>query len=236
MANPFEKTQELVADAVANTLVDKGLDVAATIGPERKDSRYEATAAATDEARTKMLGNNPFAEKISGVAMEGVHKINRQVLGQIDELGKQIDSVGKADAGATTRPPSTYVPPARPTGAPGGSQTPRENPFKRATGSDQVALAAPGPTPRPGPPANRGAAVTYDDPQSGRSYTIPSGRSLYRDPGTGEMSVVDDSGIRESGNDDRVLNGQLQCSKSGKGRVIPECEKRRKKQNPFAMQ
>ncbi len=235
LANPFRKAKELAADAVASKLMEKGLDIASPIGPERQDSRYEATAAATDEARSKVLGNNPFAEKISGVAMEGIHKINRQVLGQVDELGKQMDSVAKTDTRAPSRPSSTYVSPSRAAGSPGGSQTLGDNPFKRSTANDQLALATQGQS-ASSPSSTRATAATYDDPQSGRSYTIQSGQSLYRNPGTGEMSVIDDSGIRDSNNDDRMVNGQPQCSTSGKGRVLPECEKRRKKKNPFAKQ
>lgn len=237
--NPFKKAAEMAGDAVVGKLVDKGLDHAAPIGPEKEDSRYEAVAAGVDAARGTALGGSPAADKISGAALEGINKINRQVLGQVDELGKQMDQIGKGDtrsAGTTT---STYRPPPPPRTSGGEAVPPRAaaetpNPFRRETNNDRVAVASPEGMPTANPFVKRGGGSTYDDPDTGRTYSIPSGHTLYRNPGTGALSVVEDAQVRRSSDDDWMEDGQPRCSTSGKGRILAECEKRRKTKNPFA--
>lgn len=237
--NPFKKAAEMAGDAVVGKLVDKGLDLAAPIGPEKEDSRYEAVAAGVDAARGTALGGSPAADKISGAALEGINKINRQVLGQLDDLGKQMDQIGKGETRSAGTTPSTYSPSPPPRTSGGEVVRPRAaaetpNPFRRETNNDRVAAASPEGMPTVNPFVKRGGGSTYDDPDTGRTYSIPSGHILYRNPGTGALSVVEDAQVRRSSDDDWMEDGQPRCSASGKGRVLAECEKRRKTKNPFA--
>ena len=240
-ANPFEKGAAMLSDGIASALVDKGLDIAAPIGPEKKDPRYEAIAEGVDGVRGKGLENNPFADKISGLAMEGIHKINRQLLGQVDELGKQVEGIAQ-DGAQTSRSPPTYRPP--PPTVTSTSAARREapsspvdrNPFEPQSETDRVALANPSSRGRVNPFENETTSPTYDDPDTGRQYSIPAGHTMYRNPSTGELSVMEENRVEQSTDADRVVDGQIRCSPSGKGRMIVDCEKRRKLKNPFAVQ
>lgn len=241
-ANPFEKGAAMLSDGIASALVDKGLDIAAPIGPEKEDPRYEAIAAGVDEVRSKALENNPVADKISGLAMEGIHKINRQVLGQVDELGKQVEGILQDDGAQTSRSTLTYRPPsptATATSAAGREAKPSaddRNPFEPQSETDRVALANPSSPGRVNPFENETTSPTYDDPDTGRQYSIPAGHTMYRNPSTGKLSVLEENRVEQSTDADRVVDGQIRCSPSGKGRIIVDCEKRRKLKNPFAVQ
>lgn len=236
--NPFRTAvkklaAEGAAAVVGSKAVEKAVDRATPIGPEKHDSRYEAVVAMTDEARSQALSTNPAAEQVSGLAAEGVHQINRKVLGQIDELGRQMDRVSASDASPRKPGSQTYVPPR--TGGPASMSTSSSsaNPFRRESTTGQQTAASNSSAASSSAQQDRSSAsTTFDDPDSGRSYVVASGQSLYRNPGTGSLSVVNDTGIATSDTGDRMVNGQLQCSASGKGRVIPECEKKRK-HNPF---
>jgi hypothetical protein len=211
------------------------LDLAAPIGPEELDARYEAVVAVTDEARSRMLSQNPFAEKLSGLAMEGIHKLHRQLLGQVDELGNAIEDFGKEDVRPptsqsqvlrSTTPAVTGAEAPEPKAAPLGA----DNPFTSRS------LDGDGQTTSPLPLQPQAASDTdaiYADSRSGTTYRIPSGHALYRSPATGRLAVMPEAEIPSSAEDDRVENGQVRCSRSGTGRVLPECEKRRRRENPF---
>jgi hypothetical protein len=176
------------------------------------------------------MAGNPFAEAISGRAMEGVGQVHRQVIGQMDELARHIDGFTREGDRSANAP---AVPQQRRSGtrnsvAPSVAGTP----FTLSRSSEQEA-DAPSNLAR-NPFGSSDSTIAYDDSDSGRLYSIPAGHSLYRNPGTGELSVVRASQVRRSLHDDRIENGQLRCSLSGKGLVLPECERRRKLKNPFA--
>jgi hypothetical protein len=239
-ANPFEKSAEALSEHVPSILVDKALDIAAPIGREKHDPRYEALAEGVDQARGKMLESNPFAEKISGLAMEGVQKIHREVLGQLDEVGEQVEQLGRGDGAPPRSSTSTYLPvPTAGTNA-GTTRLQSEtgtsdiNPFDSAqNASGQVAASSS--TPRnTNLVLNRDTQRSYDDPDTGRKYTVPAGHSLYRDPVTAALSVVKETEVSRSEDDDKREGNSLKCSTVGKGLVLPECEKRRKMKNPFS--
>lgn len=229
-ANPFDKGSEMLVDAVASKLVEKGLDIAAPIGPEKKDPRYEGIANAVDEARQQMRKTNPFAEKISGLALEGVQKIHRQVLGQVDELGKQVEQFGQDDVARSNGNVSTYRPPMP---SSSGSSAIRENPFAPGFGSNQVALSNGNVQEGSNPFDVETTTIAYHDPDTGRQYSIPSGHTLYRDPSSGELAVVAENKVQRTADDDQLVTGELRCSASGKGLVLSKCEKQRKTKNPF---
>ena len=217
LKNPFGEALEYAADRVASGLVDKSLDIAAPIGAEKHDATYDRIAAAADAARGQALGGNPFAEKISGLAMEGVNKIHRQTLGQVDDLARQMDQVGRDDgAGSTSSSPGYRPPPAPATRA-------TDNPFERG--------AAPAPAPTT---TTNARASTWQDSTTGRVYDVPAGHTLYRPSGGGELTVLPENRAARIADDDRMVNGQPRCSAQGRGRVLAECERRRRSGNPFA--
>jgi hypothetical protein len=189
--------------------------------------------SAADALRSKALSANPFADKVSGLAMEGVNKIHRQVLGQADELGKQVESFGKEDLNKGSQSVLRISPPPRPAAGSTASdraQTVGENLVGSQSRNEQVALAA------QSTPATRNrfnAPVVYEDPDTGQSFNIPSGHTLYRNPATADLYVVEESQVQRSQEDGRMVNGQIRCSMSGKGLVLAECERRRKMKNPF---
>ncbi len=171
--------------------------------------------------------------------MEGIHKINRQLLGQVDELGKQVEGILQDDGAQTSRSTPTYRPPpptATATSAAGREATPNaveRNPFEPQSEPDRVSLANPSSSLRVNPFENETMSPTYDGPDTGRQYSIPAGHTMYRNPSTGELSVMEENRVEQSTGADRIVDGQIRCSPSGKGRIIVDCEKRRKL-NPFA--
>jgi len=211
----------VTAERLSSGPVDKGLDLAAPMGREKQDPTYDSIAATTDKARSIALRTNPFAEKISGLAMEGVHKIHRQTLEQLDAVVQQLATIDTPASAA-----SAVIRPSPPSPVPLTRNA--DNPLSGAA-------AAP-----PAPPTVVAArentfaqdSIRYDDAATGRSYDVPTGRTLYRHQDSGDLMVMEEARVVQRSDDDRMVNGRPVCSAHGKGRVLPECERRRA--NPFA--
>lgn len=233
--NPFDKIKEMATDALSDTLVEKALDETVSIGPEKHDSRYDAVAAGADKARSTALADNPFADKVSGQASAGVQKIHRQLLGQMDELGRQMDRISSTD----TAPPKATGSDFRPTPPPSTSSQSRpansDNPFTKRSTPGAVALTEGAGTAAAFNPfeKRRTGAPGFDSSDGVDAVYIPSGYTLYRNPSTDRLTVVRESDVKPSKEDDRIVDGQLRCSASGRGIVLAECEKQRAS-NPFS--
>ena len=259
--NPFRKSTEMVADKVASALVDKGLDIAAPIGPEGHDATYDRIAGAADAARDKALSGNPFANTISGKAMEGVNKIHRQVIGQMDQVTKGMDSIGRDDSARSTVASSTFraspAPQPMPaTSNPRGTTAQTDNPF---------ATPSAGTTRRPDPPERVAMATPSNRPSSGaasgdtdssspvaaRSNPFDRGAApaagVYYDPESKQRLTVPSGHVLFRDPRTRTLqvlpansvdasagDGNGNCTTTGIGIVVPSCEEaRRKSANPF---
>lgn len=223
--NPFAKTLEMASDRLNESLLGAAIDTHAHIGPEKSDPRYDAIAAATDEARSFALGGNPFAEKISGLAMSGVQKIHRETLGQLDAVAGQIGNFGSESAAVSSAPaPLRPSPPSR--ASDGG------NPFARSATTTANDTDVSSPT-----VSGAGAPSTVGRPVDAATishYEVPAGHTFYRAPGSTDLVIVQENQARPVAEDDRYVNGVLRCSRDGRGRVIAKCEERRRTANPFA--
>lgn len=223
--NPFAKTLEMASDRLNESLLDAAIDTHAHIGPEKSDPRYDAIAAATGEARSFALGGNPFAEKISGLAMSGVQKIHRETLGQLDAVAGQIENFGSESAAVSSAP--APLPPSTPSRASDGG-----NPFARSATTTANDTDVSSPT-----VSGAGAPSTVGRPVDAATishYEVPAGHTFYRAPGSTDLVIVQESQARPVAEDDRYVNGVLRCSRDGRGRVIAKCEERRRTANPFA--
>ncbi len=212
--NPFMSVAELTADAVASSAVNLSVNPFLS-DREGRNSTYELTAMVVDSARSRALAGNPFADRISGMAMDGVNQVHRRVLGEADAASQAIRNfnAGGNSSGPVFRP-STPAP--RPGGndaaIPSPASYPAQNPFNTAP-----------------------AVSTYYDPDSGASLDVPAGHVLYRDPETTRLSVVNLASLsHRPASGDRPELGEKGCGNTGVGIVTVECEKkRRQKANPF---
>jgi len=122
--NPFlAPAADAVQGGITKTM-DAAIDHALPV-PESHDQDYDRAADIIDKARSKALEGNPFAEKISGMAMEGITKIHHKTLGELDQASQAIENFGHEDAGAnsgaTGRSPS--YPATNPFAAPSAPAT-----------------------------------------------------------------------------------------------------------------
>jgi hypothetical protein len=258
--NPFQTAGRLAAREMNKELLDGGLDLATPLGPEVHDERYDAATAVVGRARATALRGNPFAREAADVALHGIHRINRQVLGELDRTADAIRDFGRDDAsrGAVIPAPSPLPSrlPAPSTGhgtdqagAPDERVIAAAPPVPAPSPLNPVA-AAPSAGPRmvvadPPPAAGRSTASpnpfaagsggrTYYDPETRQTFRIPPGHTLIRDPKTRQLTVVrlSEVPLREPG--DSLAGGSAGCGASGVGAVTPECEEaRRKARNPF---
>lgn len=219
-----ERALEWFGDQIGGQVVARALDLAMPIGVERSDPRYNAIAAITDEVRSHVLGRNPFAHAAAGLSVDGTHKVHRQVLGQLDAVGQQIDSFGKTDTGKAS------------------SSVTAPSPGNIETAAGTVVAVGPLAGERKVAPGGRtGVAVNVNtdargpmrfvDSTTGRTFEVPMGQTLYRHPDSGILLVLEDWRVTQHGDEDRVVNGAAVCSTHGRGRILPECERRRA--NPF---
>jgi hypothetical protein len=217
--NPFATIAEKAADSVSSALVDKAVDAAVPLGREGTDERYDAIAQGTDEVRSSALASNPFAAKVSSLAAQGVQKIHKKILGETETL------VEKFDAFDQSSPARGNSPTVRATPAPA-----RDNPFRQGQPAKRNTAVA----------ATRGVderqGITRETPGRPRTSSDDlqptAGRSFYRPASDEPLLQLAENEIPASTEGDRVENGVVKCSKTGIGRVIPECE--RKRRNPFA--
>ena len=213
--NPFATAAEKASDRLSSAITGKAVD-ALLPGKEGSDSRYDAVAEVVDSARARALSGNPFAEKVSGVAMEGIHKIHGKLLGELDRAGADIAKFGREDATASRSTVSVVrpVPSAYGGGVsnPAPSQ-PANNPFNEVS-----------------------APTRYYDPDSRITLEVPTGHVLYREPESRRLVVMDPVQITDNAViGDRPALGERGCSATGVGIVTQVCEKKRRaKKNPFS--
>ena len=234
--NPFDKAPQVGAREMDKKLLDGGLDMALPLAQEKHYSTDESAAGAANVAESIAQRSNPFSKEGAKIAIHGVENIHRKVLGELDQTTQDIARSGNEDSrNAGTSSSQTAVARASvPSSSSGASvpipPAPRENSAARNDDSAWASTA----TDTSNNPFDANGSTTYRDSAGGRTYDIPSGHTLYRSPTTGDLSVVEQTQAQSLSDEDKYENGKLRCSAAGKGRVVVECEKRRKATNPFA--
>lgn len=216
--NPFAAAAEKASNSLSSAVTGAAID-AMLPGKEGSNSRYDAVAEVVDAARTRALSGNPFAEKISGAAMEGVRKIHGKLLGELDQAGADIKNFGREDASASrSKAPVVRAVPTSPSG--GGAAAPSISYSGRNLFAENPA---------------RG---NYYDPDTRVTLEIPSGHVLYREPESRRLIVMNSEEVGTSAPvGDNPKLGEKGCSTTGVGIVTPVCEKKRRaKKNPFGGQ
>lgn len=221
--NPFEKGVEMLEDKAKEELEGISHDlVSGTVdstlpGREKRDNNYDKAVDVVEKARSKALAGNPFAEKASGVAMEGVNKMHRKVLGHLDNATQAIEHF-EQDAAPSAHAPAPLL---RASPAPRGGG--------ESTGQTAATYSANNPF------VTQARAATYYDPDTRQTLDVPTGYVLYRAPETNQLTVVSYAQVSASpATGDRPELGEKGCGATGVGIVTPECEKKRRtKANPF---
>lgn len=212
--NPFKSVAELSAEAVASSAVNLSVNPFLS-DREGSNSTYDLTAMVVDSARSRALAGNPFAERMSGMAMDGVNQVHRRVLGEFDSASVAIMQFeGGSNISGPVFRPSTPAP---------------------RSGGNEVAPSPSTSYPSQNPFNTTSAASTYYDPDSSANLDVPAGHVLYRDPETSRLSVVNLTSLSNPpASGDRPELGEKGCGTTGVGIVTAECEKkRRQKANPF---
>jgi hypothetical protein len=196
--NPFLAP---AADAVQGG-IKKAMDAAidrALPGAEAHDRDYDRAADIIDKTRAKALEGNPFAEKVSGTAMEGINKIHRKTLGELEQVSQAIENFGRDDTGAgggtTGRSPSY----------------PASNPF--------IAPSAPASYYDPNARTTLeipAGSVLYRAPDTGQLAVIPYA-DLRDIPATGDQPGLDGAGCGATG----IGVVMPECEKKRRARVNP---------------
>ena len=231
---------------------------------EQGQSDYRFIQERTKEFNSLGVHDNPFAEAVSGAALDEIGRQHATTLGKLDRLGEQIQDFtpGELPKSNPFGPATSAIRPLP--SAPDAATAPRtvdiDTPSTASTSPrqtvtvEQETSAIPNspasPVTRVNPwasdvreatPASRpshGTAPsprTYVDPETKTEFVIPAGHVLYRDPTTRKLRVVRRGTLEQiPPSSDRPEAGAGGCGATGLGIITPECERKRQ-QNPFAV-
>ena len=88
--NPFLEAGR----AADEKMLELGLNVALPMGPAGENKTYSKSIKGVDSTREKLLGANPLAEAISGLALGGVQQVHEKALGELDRATGTIREFG----------------------------------------------------------------------------------------------------------------------------------------------